>query len=265
MPHADPGTFLAIRFALAFAILVIVCFILGAQWPNKTDSAHSVIIGILMHGLYLGPVFWSINHGMPAGVSAIIVGLQPLLTTIIAGWILGETVNRRHWIGIIVGLIGVTLVIGPGTQHSGSGINTATLIANFIAVFSITIGTIYQKRNAGHTDLRTGTTLQYLGGFIPVALHALLFEDRNFNVNAESLFALGWLVFVLSFFAVFLLMWLIRQGSVSTVSSLFYLVPVVTTLIAYFLFHETLSPVQLAGMLLCAFAVALASGALKKT
>jgi drug/metabolite transporter (DMT)-like permease len=259
LPYSEPGTFLTIRFSIAFAVLALVAIVFKAKWPNYRIAAHSIAIGALLHGIYLGAVFWSIEHGMPAGVAAVIVGLQPLLTAILAGWILKETVTRRHWIGIALGLLGVILVLAPKIDIIDSGINSATVIAATLGMVSVTVGTIYQKRVGSLSDLKSGTALQYLGGTIPVAILAFTMETHEIEWSNEMIFAMAWAIFVLSFLAVFLLMWLIRQGSVAKLSTLFFLVPAVAAVMAYFLFGETLTPVQLGGMLLCAIAVALAS------
>lgn len=261
MPYSEPGTFLAIRFGIAFIVLGLIAFILKAQWPGLKMALHSIAIGSLMHGFYLGAVFWSIDRGMPAGVSAVIVGLQPLLTAILAGWLLKEAITRKHWIGIALGFLGVVLVLAPKIDIADSGINAATIVASVLGMISVTIGTIYQKQVGSLSDLRSGTALQYLGGFIPVAILSLSMETREIQWSGEMIFAMVWAVVILSFLAVFLLMWLIREGSVAKLSTLFFLVPGVAAVMAYFLFGETLEPVQLIGMFLCAVAVGLASRA----
>ncbi len=259
MPYSEPGTFLTIRFGIAFLVLVLVAFIMKTQWPGFKMALHSIAIGSLLHGFYLGAVFWSIDRGMPAGVSAVIVGLQPLLTAVLTGWFLKETITRQHWIGIALGFLGVILVLAPKIDIADSGINAGTVIASILGMVSVTIGTIYQKQIGSLSDLRSGTALQYLGGVIPVAVLSFTLETREIEWSGEMVFAMAWAILVLSFFAIFLLMWLIREGSVAKLSTLFFLVPGVATVMAYFLFDETMAPIQLIGMLLCAIAVALAS------
>ena len=245
MPYAEPGSFLALRFGLAFAILAILALIVGASWPKRNDAIHAMIAGSLIHGIYLGGVFWAVNRGMPGGISAVLVGLQPLLAAFMAyGWI-GEKITTRHLIGLPIGLLGVVLVLWPGLDLTSSGINAPTIVACVLAVLSISLGTVYQKRYLTGVDLRTGTALQYVGAFVPVFLLAFLFENFQITWNTSTLFALGWLLFVLSIAAVFLLMWLIREGSVAKVSSLFFLVPAVAAAMTWFLFGETLLPLQI--------------------
>ena len=258
MPHAEPLSFLTLRFAVAALLLALIALAARARWPDLRGFLHSMVVGMLLHGLYLGCVFWVIDRGMPAGLSAMIVGLQPLLTALMAGTLLGERVTRRHWIGLALGLVGLALVLLPKLDVGGSGVTAVTISIAGLSVVGASLGSVYQKRFATGTDLRTGTCAQYVGAFIPCALYALAFESFAFDWTAELVFALVWLVFVLSIAAIFLLMILIRQGSVARIASLFYLVPAVTALIAWPLFGETLLPVQLAGMALCALAVALA-------
>lgn len=258
MPYAEPGTFLFLRFALAFALLAVISMLVQARWPARRDAMMSVLVGVLVHGIYLGGVFWAIRHGMPAGVAAIVVGLQPLLTALLAGWWLGENIATRHRVGVALGLVGVVLVLAPRLDIAGSGITAVTVAAALLATVAITVGTVIQKRFATASDLRSGTALQYLGALLPVGL-LMMFETRTIEWTGQLIFSLAWLVVVLSLAAVFLLMWLIQQGSVAKVSTLFFLVPSVASVIAWLLFGETLNPLQLAGMALTAVAVWLAS------
>lgn len=259
MPYAEPGTFLALRFAAACALLAGFSFLMGARWPGRADAVHAITIGVLLHGVYLGGIFWAVDRGMPAGVAAVIVGLQPLLTAILAGLFLGETITPRHWIGIAFGIAGVCLVILPGLDLTASGITWQTVGVTVLAMVCVTLGTLYQKGVGGRMDIRTSTALQYVGAFIPVALLSAFFETREMNWTVELIIAMLWSILILSVGAIFLLMWLIRNGSVSKLSAMFFLVPAVAALMTYALFDETLTLMQLSGMGLCAFAVALVS------
>ena len=225
MPHSEPGTFLAIRFAIAFILLGLIALIFRAPWPGIKSALHAVLVGILIHGIYLGATFWVIHRGMPAGVSAVIMGLQPLLTALLAGWLLNEIITKRHWAGLAIGLFGVVLVLAPKLDISGSGITGTTIFVSLFGMVALTFGTILQKKSTPNLDLRSSTALQYLGGFMPVFVLSFLTESQVINWNGELIFALVWLIFVLSILAIFLLMWLIREGSVAKVSSLFFLVP----------------------------------------
>jgi len=170
-----------------------------------------------------------------------IVGLQPITVAIFAGVLLGERVTPRHWFGLILGLVGLLLVLGPKFSFGGSGITPLNIAVSVLAMLGQTAGTIYQKKFATGAPLRTGTIWQYVGAVIPSLAYAWTFETFSFTWSGELIFAMAWLVLVLSIAAIFLLMVLIREGSVSRVSSLFYLVPASTAIIAFFLFGETLN------------------------
>jgi drug/metabolite transporter (DMT)-like permease len=260
MPWAEPFTFLALRFSFAFLLFVALAFALGAKWQGGRDALNAMIAGFLMQGVYLGGVFWAIHRGMPAGLVALIAGLQPLITAILAGVLLGDRILARHWAGIAIGFAGVVIVVLPSLQGGVGGVTVATLLASVIAVIAMSAGTIWQKRHGG-SDLITGTTWQYLGGLVPMIAGALLFEDRYVVVNGEFVFALAWLVLVLSVGAILLLMLMIREGEVAKVASLFYLVPAVTAIMTWALFDERLTPLQIGGMVVTCLGVALATGA----
>ncbi len=259
MPHAEPGTFLAMRFALAFALMGALAALSGAPWPRGRMALGTMAVGALVHGLYLGGVFWAIRHGMPAGVAALIVGLQPVLTVALAGGWLGERAGGRQWAGLALGVAGVVLVLWPKLDVAGSGIDAATVAACAFACLSVSLGTVLQKRIGAGIDLRSGTALQYVGALVPVGVLALS-ETRRVAWTGELVFALAWLTLVLSLGAVFLLMWLIREGSVARVSSLFFLVPGVAALLAWAFYGEALGPVQIGGMAMTALAVRLGDG-----
>jgi drug/metabolite transporter (DMT)-like permease len=259
MPWCEPFLFLAARFAIAGAIIALTSTFARISWPARKTAIHAAISGSLIHGVYLGSVFWAIRNGLPAGMSALIVGIQPLLTAIMAGALLKEIVTTRHWAGLATGLAGIALVLSPKLTLDGEGVNAATISASVLAVMAVSAGTIWQKRFVTGTDLRGATAFQYLGAFVVVAPMSLLFETGKFTITGELVFAMIWLVSVLSIGAVFLLMRLIRDGAVSKVASLFYLVPAVTALMAWVLFDETLGMVQIAGMVVTSFGVAMAT------
>ncbi|NKB53390.1 MAG: EamA family transporter [Rhizobiaceae bacterium] len=259
MPHSEPGTFLSLRFAVAFVLLTLIVLVIRAPWPGTRTGLKSIVIGFLIHGSYLGPVFWVIDRGMPAGVTAVVVGLQPLFTALLAGWWLHEVITPRHWVGLAIGMVGVCLVLYPGIDLASSGVNVVTITVCLLGMLSVTLGTVLQKSLSSMIDLRSGTALQYLGAFIPVFILALVSETGSIDWTGEMILAMTWSIIALSLFAIFLLMWLIREGSVAKVSSLFFLVPAVAALMSYALFGETFDQVQLVGMVLCAVAVALAA------
>lgn len=259
MPWAEPFTFLAARFVLAAILLAGLMVILGSSRATRAEAQHAMVAGILMHGVYLGAVFWAIHHGMPAGLSALIVGLQPLITAVLAGKFLGEDILPRHWAGLAVGLAGVVIVLWPKLGALGGGVTAATLTASLVSVLGMSAGTIWQKRFASGGDLVAATMWQYVGGAALMALASLAFETRTVTINGELIFAMAWLVLVLSIGAIFLLMVMIRDGEMSKVASLFYLVPAVTAVIAWALFGEQLNMVQIVGMAIATLGVGLAT------
>jgi drug/metabolite transporter (DMT)-like permease len=258
MPWAEPFIFLTLRFALSALLLAVIMRFITSASLKRRQAAHAVLAGMLIHGIYLGGVFWAIRNGLPAGLSALIVGLQPLVATLIAGAMIGERITARHWAGLAIGFTGVLMVLGPKIGVAGAGVTAATLVASVVAVLGISAGTVWQKRFVSGTDLVAGTFWQYVGATLLVGAASLAFEAGHVEFTPDLVLALAWLVLVLSLGAVFLLMYLIREGAVSRVSSLFYLVPAVTALMAWVLFDETLGPVQIAGLAVTTFGVALA-------
>ena len=259
MPWAEPFTFLAVRFVLAAILLAVLTTVLGSRKASRAEACHAAVAGVLMHGVYLGAVFWAIHRGMPAGFSALIVGLQPLITAVLAGKFLGETILPRHWTGLAVGLVGVVIVLWPKLGAVGGGVTAATLTASLVSVLAMSAGTVWQKRFASGGDLVTATMWQYVGGAALMALASLAFETRTVTINGELIFAMAWLVLVLSIGAIFLLMVMIRDGEMSKVASLFYLVPAVTAVIAWALFGEHLNLLQIVGMAIATLGVGLAT------
>ena len=258
MPWAEPFTFLAVRFAIAGALMIVIVVALRAPRMRATEATHAAIAGALIHGIYLGGVFWAIGHGMPAGLSALIIGLQPLITAVMAGSFLGERILARHWLGLAIGFAGIAIVLAPKFGQALGGVTAATFLACLLGAVAISAGTVWQKRFVASGDLLTGTFWQYAGATVVMATGSLLFETRAIIISGELVFAMAWLVLVLSLGAIFLLMAMIRQGELARVASLFYLVPAVTAVIAWILFDETLSPLQLVGMAVTTFGVALA-------
>jgi drug/metabolite transporter (DMT)-like permease len=258
-PHADPLHFLSLRYALAVAVLALVALAVRAPWPaTRRAWGAGLLAGVLLHGGYLGGVFWAVKHGLPAGIAALVAGLQPLVTGMLVGPLLGERVSPRRWLGIAVGFCGALLVVAP-RLGGAEGFPPLSLLVCFLGVISITLGTIWQKRTAVSADLRTNTVVQYLGAFAVTLPVALLLEEGRLDPTPAFLVGLAWAVVGLSIGAIGLLLVLIRRGAVAGVAALLYLVPPVSALMAYGLFGETLSPVQILGMGIAALGVAIAS------
>lgn len=256
LPYTEPFTFVALRYAAVVALMLPIALMLRASWPVRAmDVLHLIIAGLLLHAVYIAGVFASIYHGLPAGVAALIVGLQPVLTATLVGPLLGERVAGRQWLGLLLGLAGVALVLGDKLafdRATGGAVALAVL-----ALIGITVGTIYQKRFCTMADMRSGAVVQFAAAGLACLAVAWLFETMRVEWSRDFIFALAWLVIVLSIGTVSLLYLLLRRGAAAKIASLFYLVPPVTALFAWMLFGETLGTMALAGMGLVAVGVAL--------
>lgn len=257
LPYAEPFTFLALRMVIACVLLAVLSGLRRARFPRTVaDLGHTAVAGLLLHAGYLGGVFYAIDHGMPAGLSSLIVGLQPILTAVLAQPMLRERVSPRQWGGLALGFAGVGLVVeervGAALDHP---IERGAFVAVGIALLSTTAGTLYQKRFARQIDLTAGAAIQYAAATLVLGGLAVSFETMAIDWTPRFVFALAWLVLVLSLGAILLLLRLIREHSVSRISSLLYLVPPMTALEAYLIFDERLGLVALLGMLLVVLGV----------
>jgi drug/metabolite transporter (DMT)-like permease len=256
LPHAEPLSFLLIRYLLVLSLMTIAALAMRAPWPKDARHwFHIGVSGLLLHGVYLGGVFMAIARGLPAGVTSLVVGIQPLLTAVGAGWLLNEAVLARQWLGLVLGFVGVTLVV---SGKLGSAFGLEALWPALAALAGITLGTLYQKRFCPSFDWRTGAIAQFLPTAIATAAVVALTGSFRVEWVPEFIFALGWLVLVLSVGAISLLNMLIRRGSAVNLASLFYLVPPGTALLAWLLFDEKLAGMALVGMALAVWGVYLA-------
>ena len=262
LPYAEPFSFLAVRFLSAAGLLALFAIVTRAPWPATGRQVFdALLVGVLLHGVYLAGVFWSVAQGFPVGISALINGLQPVLTALLAGPYLGERLAGRQWTGIVLGFSGVALVVwnklGPvDGQMAGA-------LANFIGLVGITVATLYQKRHGNSTNLRWGAAIQLTGAAALLWILAFALETREIVWSGPFVAALAWLVLVNSMGAFTLLYVLIRRGAASKVASLFYLVPPLVAIEAWFLFGEALGPLAILGMALTAAGVALVTRAPK--
>ena len=250
--NAEPLTYLAIRMAVVVGLMVLIAAIGRPKWPDLAGVGHSIVAGLLVHGFYLGGTAVAISLSIPAGLSALMPGLQPILMSTIANRWLGERVSRLQWIGLLLGFGGVVLILHdrPLTGQAGWG-----WLASVVSLVSITLGTLYQRRFCGGIDWRAGNLVQYLAVTALFTAGAFLFETREVHWTAEFMLSVAWLAVVLSIGSIGLLYWLIRRSAATSVASLFYLVPAVTSAMAYVLFGEKLDSIALAGMAACAAAV----------
>ena len=256
LPHAEPLSFLLIRYLLVLGLMTVVALATRAAWPRDARQwFHIGVSGMLVHGIYLGGVYVAIARGLPAGVTSLVVGIQPLLTAVGAGWLLREAVLARQWVGLMLGFVGVAMVV---SGKVGSGFGLDALWPALAALAGITAGTLYQKRFCASFDWRTGSIAQFLPTMVLTAIAVALTEDFRVSWTGEFIFAMAWLVLVLSVGAISLLNWLIRHGSAVNIASLFYLVPPCTALMAWALFDERLAGMALVGMALAVWGVYLA-------
>lgn len=257
LPAAEPFTFLGVRMLIVVLALGVLIPLFRVRWPGRPrDYLHIAVVGVLVHGVYLGGVFSAIYRGVDAGLSALIVGLQPLVTVLLSAVWLREDLGRLKMLGMFIGLAGITIVIGErgigisGVSATGLGLCVASLLA-------ISYGTLYQKRFCTDFDLLPGVLVQYVAAGVFYWVLAFTLESRDIYWSPRFVLALGWLVLVLSLGAVLLLMWLIRHGEAGRVASLFYLVPPLVAVEAWLLFGERLSAVAVGGIALCVLGVAM--------
>lgn len=254
LPYAEPFTYLSLRMIAVVAILGVVLLLTRPVWPSVAGLGHSAATGSLIHGLYLGGVFVAIDRGLPPALSALIVGLQPVLTSTLANRLLGERVVLRQWGGLVLGLVGVFLIV-RGNVAGGAAAPPIAWVASAVALVGITAGTLYQKRFGGGIDWRCGLLFQYIAAGVMFGFGALLFERRVVDWDPHFIGALAWMVLVLSFGAIWLLYFLIRRSAATRVVSLFYLTPPVTAVMAWGIFGDKLDAISLVGMAACAAGV----------
>ncbi|MGH1539034.1 MAG: DMT family transporter [Arenicella sp.] len=255
LPYIEPFNLLLIRMLISLVVFGLLMLAFRSAWPSKSQIMHQLVVGSLVHGAYLGGTFAAIKLHMPAGVTSLLVGLQPLLTALIAWSILGERLYPKQWIGLFLGLLGVSMVLLRGQELGQFDVSMAALIAALIALLGISIGTLYQKHFGKDVDLLSASFFQYLATAVWMALLSGLYEHQQVQWHPELILALIWLVFGLSLSAILLLMYMIREGEASRVASYFYLVPPLTALETWLLFDEVLSVGAIAGVLVTVLGV----------
>ena len=260
IPYAPPFTFIAIRMAIASVLLALISLAITKRFTRDLPTiGKSVLVGMTIHGAYLGGCFYGVKQGMPAGITALICSLQPVLVSVFSSIFFQEKLSPRKWLGLGLGLAGLVLVIAPKLQSSGEqGLPTAGVIAVFIALLGGTSGTLLQKKFGSGVEVLSGTSWQYVATGILMGSLALIFEgDQSITWNASFIFSLTWLIVALSIGAILILYFLLARSSAASVSSLYYLVPAVTAVEAYFLFGEKIGLVTAVGTLVTIAGVAL--------
>ena len=258
LPYAEPFTFLALRFVLALIVLLPLTAIWRVRWPTTPVLiAHLVVVGLMIQTLYLGGVYYAIEWGISTGVIALIVGLQPLITGALAGPALGEKVTMRQWLGLGLGFLGLGMVVAEKVDFSsGQALGTAL---GALSLFSITIGTIYQKRFCAEVDIRAAVTIQNAASCAVIMVLAISVETMTIDWTIEFIFAVLWSALCLSVVAIALYYFLIRRGAAARVTSLMYLSPPITALMGWLMFNEIFPPLALFGMGIAVIGVAMAN------
>jgi len=265
IPYADPITFTSIRFAIVVVLLALVVTISRRrQLPQRLSMwAHLAVSGVLIHAGFVGGLFIAIDLGVNIGIASLIAGTQPLLTAVVVIPLLGETLSGRQWTGFIIGFLGLAMVVVKAAEVGA--LPLAGLVACIVGLCGITFGTLYQKRFVVGIDLLAGSVIQFAAALLPCVVWAFLFETRTIEWNTTVILTLVWMCLGLSIGAITILLFLIREGAASKVSSLFYLVPPVTALQGYWLFGEQLTVLQIVGIGMAALGVALINSTSKST
>ena len=265
LPYAPPLNFLAIRYVLSIVCFLIWIGLARAKWPSSRQQwLHLAVTGVLMHAGYLGGVWVAVKAGMGSGLAALMVGLQPVLTALWLSWVSRSSgdksngqpaVTRQQWLGLALGLGGLVMVVAR-KFGTGSEVTALTLGSTVVALFSITIGTLYQKRYVQPTDVRTANAIQLMAALL-VTLPFTLLETEAITWNTSFIGAMAWAVLALTLGGSSLLYLLIQRGAATTVTSLLYLVPPTTALMAWLLFNESITVITVLGTALTALGVSL--------
>ena len=255
--NSDPFAALAFRFfVVAFGFFVFSLYTKQKILVNHKKLLQSLLSGILFHGIYLGGVFYSVSIGMPTGIAALIVTLQPILTNALAGKFLGEKVSIKQWIGVVLGFTGAALVLG---FDIGIGFPALGVIASFIALLAITTSTLWQKRISNNLPLSVSNMYQAIGGCLFHVIIIFIFTDLYIKFTPAFLMAMGHQIFLVSFGAFTILMFLIKNNSASKTVSIFFLIPPTTALMAWLFLNETLNNLDLIGFVIATLGVYIAT------
>ena len=255
LPYAEPFVFLTIRYFFATLILVLIAKAIGESlritWPQVKQS---MLVSVFLHVIYIGGVFYAVFIEIPAGITAVIVSLQPILVSVLAIPLLGEKLSYRQVFGLLLGFIGILFLLSPKLLEGdlSTGFSTLGIICCVIALLGTTIGYLLQKKGGADIPFLAGTAVQFATSTVIFALASVIFEPLKVNITLEFVLALSWIVLALSIGSIFLLFYLLRNDSASSVSSLYYLVPPLAAVQAYFFFDERIKGIGLVGMALAA-------------
>ncbi len=250
-PHAEPLSFLLLRYAGVVLLMLALTALWRTTWPSRKDTMHLALAGIGIQAAYLGGVWIAVKQGLPAGIAALIVNLQPVLTAALAP-LVHERVNRVQWAGVALGFAGVIVVLLPKLQAAaaGSGGYAVPIALCVFALLSITVATLYQKRFVPQFDLRAGQVIQFVASFVVTLPFALAFESFQIHWNWPFAAAMAWSIIVLTGGGMSLMFLMLRTGKATAVTSTMYLVPAVTAVMAWLMFNETLAATAIIGMLI---------------
>ena len=255
LPYAEPFVFLTIRYFFATLILVLIAKAMGESlritWPQVKQS---MLVSVFLHVIYIGGVFYAVFIEIPAGITAVIVSLQPILVSVLAIPLLGEKLSYRQVFGLLLGFVGILFLLSPKLLEGdlSTGFSTLGIICCVIALLGTTIGYLLQKKGGADIPFLAGTAVQFATSTVIFALASVIFEPLKVNITLEFVLALSWIVLALSIGSIFLLFYLLRNDSASSVSSLYYLVPPLAAVQAYFFFDERIKGIGLVGMALAA-------------
>ena len=266
LPYAEPFVFLTIRYASAAIILVLIAKALREPLRITRDQIQqSVLVGVFLQVIYIGGVFYAVSLGLPAGVTAVIVSLQPVLVSVLAFKLLNEGLSFRKISGLILGLVGVLFLLLPKIFQGNFNLEfpKVGILSSVLALIGTTTGYLLQKRGGSEIPFLPGTAVQFATATLLFALAGIFFEDWTIKVNLEFILALSWIVLALSIGSIFLLFYLLKHDSASSVSSLYYLVPPLTAVQAFFLFDERFTLIGLFGMALAAIGTLLVTSSKK--
>ena len=255
---AGPFTFLSLRLAIASVMLAVVATVTRAPRISMAQAKWAALSGVGMHALYLGGVFLAISWGMPSGVSALIAGLHPVVTSVNASWLLRERLNRLQWVGVGLGFAGVLVVVVDHLANASAGVTVGTLICSAVSIGGMSMGTLVQRRRGSSMPLLWGTVTQYAASTVVLFVALVAYEGWRFHVTTRSVFALIWALLVLSTAAVLIMLWLLQRHAAVKVSSLFFLTPALSTIESVILFGEHLGPLVLVGLVVAGTGVSLA-------
>ena len=266
LPYAEPFVFLTIRYASAAIILVLIAKALREPLRITRDQIQqSVLVGVFLQVIYIGGVFYAVSLGLPAGVTAVIVSLQPVLVSVLAFKFLNEGLSFRKIFGLLLGLVGVLFLLLPKIFQGNFNLEfpKVGIFSSVLALIGTTTGYLLQKRGGSEIPFLPGTAVQFATATLLFALAGIFFEDWTIKVNLEFILALSWIVLALSIGSIFLLFYLLKHDSASSVSSLYYLVPPLTAVQAFFLFDERFTLIGLFGMALAAIGTLLVTSSKK--